>query len=70
MPTKKPRLTLVIHDRDDYARISKLMLKEYKSVNEGLRAALNSWLKSRGEEPLKELEWGGNRTGTKGGKKK
>lgn len=70
MPTKKPRLTLVIHDRDDYARISRLLLKEYKSVNEGMREALNAWLRSRGEEPLKELEWGGNRTGTKGGKKK
>lgn len=69
MPTKKPRLSLVIHDREDYARITKLMLKEYRSVNEGLREALNAWLRSRGEDPLKELEWGGNRTGTKAGKK-
>ncbi len=69
MPTTKPRLSLVIHDKDDYARISKLILLEHKSVNEGLREILNAWLRARGEEPLKDLEWGGNRIGTKAGKK-
>jgi hypothetical protein len=70
MPTKNPRIQMTFADKEDYARISRLLLKEYKSVNEGLREALNAWLRSRGEEPLKELEWGGNRTGTKGGNKK
>ena len=66
MPTKKPRLSLVIHDREDYHRITSLILKEHRSVNEGLREILNAWLRTRSEPPLKELEWGGNRTGKKG----
>ena len=69
MPTKKPKFTFPVHDKDDYERVANLLRKEYKSLNEGLRDLLNAWLRKRGEEPLKELEWGGNRTGTKAGRK-
>lgn len=70
MPTKKPQFIFPVADKEDYDRVSALFQKEFGTINGGMRAAVNAMLKRYGQPPLKELEWGGNRTGTKGGKKK
>lgn len=70
MPTKKPRFGFPVADQEDYDRVAKLLVQQYGSLSDGWRALVNQELRRHGQPPLKELEWGGNRTGTKGGKKK
>lgn len=69
MPTKNPRINATFADKEEYDRVTKFLRREYKSINQGMRAALDALLRKHGEEPLKELEWGGNRTGIKAAKK-
>jgi hypothetical protein len=63
MPTKNPRVYATFASKDEYARVRKFLQKEFKSVNMGLRYALNDLLRRYEQEPLEELQWGGQLKG-------
>ena len=61
MTTKNPRDKITWASIQERARVAEFLQREYGSIGNGLRAALNLLLKKHKQPKLDEMKWGGSR---------